>query len=80
MTNGTMDVRDMSDEELDAYNASMNPAMKAMLGQLLICLVNRSKGEVRVPIAEVDGTGRFILTMEVDQGTREFIFRTEEKQ
>lgn len=76
----TLQMKDMDVEQVEAYNASMDPYLKAMLGQLLICFVNRNKGCVRMPIAEVDGTGAYLMTMEVDQHTREFIFRTEKKQ
>lgn len=75
-----MEMKDMTLEQIEAYNASQDPFMKAMLGQLLICFVNRGKGEVRMPIAEVDGTGGYLLTMEVDATKREFIFRTGKKQ
>lgn len=75
-----MEMKDMSLEQIEAYNASQDPYMKAMLGQLLICFVNRNKGTVRMPVKEVDGTGGYLLTMELDAHKGEFIFRTEKKQ
>ena len=46
----------------------------AMLGQLLIVLVNRSGGSIEIPIAEIDGTGRFNLSMKRDERARSFTF------
>lgn len=44
----------------------------AMKGQLLLVLVNRLGGEIRVPVTEIDGTGGMRLCMRVD-GT-DFVF------
>jgi hypothetical protein len=53
-------------------------AIEAVKDQLLIVFVNRLGGELRVPIEEVDGTGQFLLHMEVDgRGLR---FRVSKKQ
>lgn len=57
--------------------------IEAMLPQLLIILVKRLGGvggEVKVPAAELDGTGGFNLTMRVDQQTRDFYFSAARKQ
>lgn len=51
--------------------------IEVMKGQLLIVLVERLGGEVRVPIAEVDGTGGHLLSMRVE-GT-DFVFVAERK-
>jgi len=35
--------------------------------QLLIVLANRLEGNVVIPVAELDGTGEFIMDLSVDQ-------------
>lgn len=60
-----------------ATNAALNSPqtlalLQAMQRQMLIVLVNRLGGSVRVPVAEVDGTGPFVLSIGVE-GT-DFIF------
>jgi len=35
--------------------------------QLLIVLANRLEGKVVIPVAELDGTGEFIMDLSVDQ-------------
>lgn len=57
--------------------------IEAMLPQLLIALVKRLGGvdsEVKVPVADVDATGGFTLSMRVDQETRDFYFAVGRKQ
>ena len=49
-----------------------------MTEQLLIVLVNRLGGKVSVPVAEIDGTGRFDLLMSLDPATRVFTFQARE--
>lgn len=53
--------------------------LEAMQGQVLIVLVNRLGGQVVVPVDEVDGTGQWMLGMDVDQTARTFTFKTEKK-
>lgn len=53
--------------------------VEAMKSQLLIVLVNRLGGAVDVPVAEIDGTGRYNLAMRVDRDTRVFSFVVQEK-
>ena len=48
-----------------------------MLGQLLIVLVKRQGGVVRIPVLEIDNTGQDLLMMKVE-GT-DFIFETKKK-
>lgn len=48
--------------------------LDAMKGDLLITLVNRLGGEVRIPVSEVDGAGKFGLNLQVDQASKEFVF------
>lgn len=50
----------------------------AMKGQLLMVLINRRGGEVRVPVAEIDDTGGLLLSMRLDGST--FVFQVEKKQ
>jgi hypothetical protein len=57
--------------------------IEAMLPQLLLALIKRLGGvggEVRVPVADVDGTGGYTLGMRVDQQNRDFIFEVGRKQ
>lgn len=49
-------------------------ALEAMMGQLLIVLVERLGGEVTVPVAEIDGTGDRTLNLRFDQEERTFTF------
>jgi hypothetical protein len=50
-------------------------AIEAMKSQLLIVLVNRLGGETEIPVAEIDGTGRFNMTMHLDEASRSFRFK-----
>lgn len=52
-------------------------AIRYMIGQLPIVWALREGGEVRVPVAEVDGTGPYMLNIEIE-GT-DFVFRTTKK-
>lgn len=54
--------------------------IEAMKSQLLIVLINRLGGTVDLPVAEVDGTGKFNLAMRVDPATRMFHFQVLEKR
>lgn len=51
--------------------------IEAVKGQLLIVMVNRLGGEIRVPVSEVDGTGGYLLHMRVDGDA--FVFSTGKK-
>lgn len=46
--------------------------------QLLVALLARHGPEVRVPVAEVDATGQFVVLMAVVDGV--FVFNVEKKQ
>jgi hypothetical protein len=61
----------------DEHNAD---AVHAMLPQLLIVLINRLGGKVKIPVKEVDDTGRYLLAMRVDPVTRRFEFEVKRKQ
>lgn len=54
-------------------------AMEAMKSQLLIVLVNRLGGAVEIPVHEIDGTGKFNMTMRLDPDTRTFFFEVIDK-
>lgn len=53
--------------------------IEAMKSQLLIVLINRLGGNVDLPVAEIDGTGKYNLAMRLDPATRTFHFNVEEK-
>lgn len=52
-------------------------ALRQMFGQLPIVFALRAGGELRIPVAEVDATGGYILDMEVEGRT--FVFRARKK-
>lgn len=54
-------------------------AIEAMKSQLLIVLINRLGGSVDIPVSEVDGTGKFVLAMKMDQASRAFHFEVQAK-
>lgn len=60
-----------------ALPAEAQEALRAMFGQLPIVFALRAGGELRIPVAEVDATGAYILDMEVDGRT--FVFRARKK-
>ena len=55
-------------------------AIEAMKNQLIIVLINRLGGKVKIPVAEIDGTGQYLLTMRLDQERRRFEFDVRKKQ
>jgi 3-dehydroquinate dehydratase len=61
---------DLPDEALSA--------LRRMVGQLPIVFALRAGGEVRVPVAEVDATGGYLLNIEI-RGA-DFIFKASKKQ
>ncbi|MEW7987696.1 MAG: hypothetical protein AB2765_17635 [Candidatus Thiodiazotropha endolucinida] len=60
-------------------NTDLGKALDAMKDQLLIVLFNRLGGEVDIPISEVDGTGEYIVNMEVTK-KQSFKFTVKRKQ
>lgn len=60
----------------EALQAAVDPTARALIeamkGQLLIVLVNRLGGKVRVPVAEIDATGDAVLSVRVEGS--DFIF------
>lgn len=70
--------RKLSAQEAEMY---LGPEFMALFRQqLLITCVNRLGGKVELPVSEVDGTGQFMMSMEVDQVAGKFILKTEKKQ
>jgi hypothetical protein len=67
---------------VEAVQAATDPTARALIdamkGQLLIVLIERLGGEIRVPVTEVDATGNRLLSMRVDG--RDFVFVVERKQ
>lgn len=55
-------------------------AIEDMKDQLILVLVARLGGAVDVPCAEIDGTGRSVLMMEIDPASRCFHFELRKKQ
>lgn len=51
--------------------------LRRMIGQLPIVFALRNGGSLRIPVAEVDATGAYILDLEVD-GT-DFVFKARKK-
>lgn len=52
-------------------------ALRLMFGQLPIVFALRAGGELRIPVAEVDATGAYIVDFEVDGST--FVFKARKK-
>lgn len=56
-------------------------ALEEMRDQLLLAFVRRLGGKVKIPVAEIDQTGRYILDMAVEQGASPaFTFTLRKKQ
>lgn len=55
-------------------------AIEAMKSQLLIVLINRLGGAIDLPVAEIDGTGKYNLAMRLDPATKTFHFVVQEKK
>jgi len=45
------------------FSQPHSDALEAMKNQLLIVLINRLGGKVRIPVREIDDTGRYLLAM-----------------
>lgn len=60
-----------------------NPELKALLenmrDQLLLVLLHRLGGEARVPVAEIDQTGRYLMEMQLDPEGQSFTFTLRKK-
>lgn len=55
-------------------------AIMVMMPQLLIVLFNRLGGKVSIPASEIDGTGKYMLAMRLDEDVRTFHFEVVEKE
>lgn len=66
-------------EKKPQLNQQASQAIEAMLKQLLIVLVNRMGGEIKIPASEIDNTGDFYLTLESDPDSKEFTFKVFKK-
>lgn len=75
---GVFGRKTLEHQYIDPGNATAT-LLEAMKNQLLIVMVNRAGGEAVVPVAEVDGTGMFMMEMLVDQAARTFTFKTSKK-
>lgn len=70
--------RKLTATEAEAY---LGPDfMNLLRQQFLIVLVNKLGGSISIPVADVDGTGAFMMGLEVDQVANCFILKTEKKQ
>ena len=57
-----------------AANPALRTMIEAMKDQLLIVLINRLGGDIRIPVSEIDGTGDKIMSMQFNQEKKEFRF------
>ena len=64
---------------IDDLSYEHQQAINVMLPQLLIVLINRLGGTIKIPVDEIDGTGKFNLAMQLDPKTRTFTFVVRKK-
>ena len=64
---------------MDISKLAISPEMEAMKNQLIIVLVNRLGGDVKVPVSEIDATGQYMLMLEPDHVDRSFRFVVKKK-
>lgn len=60
-------------------NPELAELLDEMKDQLIIVLVNRLGSDIEIPIKEIDGTGDFLLTMELNQKRQSFNFKCHKK-
>lgn len=60
--------------KISDLSAEHMAVFEAMKSQLVIALLQRLGGRLEMPVAEVDGTGPFVVTMALDPDTRIFTF------
>lgn len=65
---------------LDELPPEARAAVRRMLDQLAIVMVDRTGGNLTVPIAEIDATGDKWLSFEIVPDRREFTFTVRRKQ
>jgi len=65
--------RKLSAAEAEAYLGG--DAMNLVRQQLMLVMLDRLGGELTIPVSEVDATGRFTMTMNVDQAAKTFTLK-----
>ena len=66
----------MTKEEFDQL---VHPDIQAMLSQVVIVLVNKEGGKLSIPVADIDGTGQYMMYMEASEDNQNLIFTTGKK-
>jgi hypothetical protein len=62
------------------FGPEVDRALANMLPQVMIALIKRMGGKVKLSAKEIDNTGGILLTMELDPKNQHFTFRIERKQ
>lgn len=59
---------------LGELSPQLQDAAKKLMNDVFITLINRQGGQLEIPIAEIDGAGRYWVSMEVrkEKGTINF--------
>lgn len=65
--------RKLSAAEAEAYLGG--DTMNLFRQQLMLVMLDRLGGDVVIPVAEVDATGRFTMQMEIDQANGLFTLK-----
>ena len=63
-----------------ARDALGDDSTQVFMNQLLLALVISKGGTIVIPVHEVDATGGYIMTVEVDPDKRIFILHARKKQ
>jgi len=69
----------MSQLKASDFSPEHRQMIELMKDQLLIVLINRLGGKVSIPVAEIDATGQFNLSLMLDQATKVFHFEVGKK-
>jgi hypothetical protein len=70
--------RKLSAAEAEAFLGG--DTMNLVRQELMLVMLDRLGGEVTIPVAEIDATGRFTMTMDVDQFAGTFTLKLGKKQ
>lgn len=65
---------------LSEFSPEHRAMIEQMKNQLLIVLINRLGGSTEIPVSEIDGTGKFNLTMKLDAENKIFEFTVVNKE
>lgn len=65
--------RKLTAAEAEAYLGG--DTMNLFRAQLMLVMLDRLGGELTIPVAEVDATGRFTMEMEIDQRAKTFTLK-----